>query len=410
MKKIRVSDLKPGMVYDQPVYIDPTNVLVQARQEIMARDIERLVKWGIREVETNGKLVTAEQETSATATIPPPGQAAAGSAPATSTGGTGTTTEERAKLQADYESMRKNKYPFRNLVKETVDALKAGTLALLENKPFDNHAILNISQRWVDELTSKRFSILTFQSIHFGPDPVEYHSVHSACYGILLGITLNFTRPRLQELMFSMLLKDVGMARVPGPIREKNGPLNDNEWAAIKSHPLVGYKLLLKNGKVKATLANVALQHHENFDGTGYPQNIKGGQIEEVARIARIADAYTAMIEKRSYRDALLPYDAMKNMLSVQMNMFDPKLLRSFLGRLSIYPVGSLVQLSNQQIGIVISSRTDKPLRPMVRMLRDHNGLPFTGLVFSDLINESDLYIIKALDARESGIDLENEI
>lgn len=405
MKKIKVSELKPGMIYDQPVYIDPTNVLVQARQEILAKDIERLVKWGIREVETNGQLVTTDGGDA------PAPAAASGPATAPATASAGSlSSEERAKLQSDYEAMRKDKYTFRNLVKETVDTLKSGTQALLENKPFDNHSVLNISQRWVEELTSKRFSILTFRSIHFGPDPVEYHAVHAAAYGVLLGITLNFSRPRLQELCFAMLLKDTGMSRVPAPIKEKAGPLNDNEWSAIKTHPLVGYKLLLKNGKVKATLANVALQHHENFDGTGYPQSIKGGQIEEVARVARIADAYTAMIEKRSYREAHLPYDAMKNMLSVQMNMFDPKLLRAFLGRLSIYPVGSLVQLSNNQIGIVISSRPDKPLRPMLRLLRDENSLPFNGLVFLDLIMENELYIIKALDARETGIDLENEI
>ena len=391
------------MVYDQPVYIDPTNVLVQARQEIMARDIERLVKWGIREVETNGQLVGSD---SAAASAPEPTPTAA--TPPASAGSM--SSEERLALQTDYEAMRKNKYTFRNLVKETVDGLKLGTQALLENKPFDNHAILNLAQRWVEEITTRRFSILTFQSIHFGPDPVEYHAVHSAAYGALLGMTLGYSRPRLQELMFSMLLKDTGMSRVPAPIKEKAGPLTDNEWSAIKTHPVVGYKLLLKNGKVKATLANVALQHHENFDGTGYPQNIKGGQIEEVSRIARIADSYTAMIEKRPYREAHLPYDAMKNMLSVQMNMFDPKLLRSFLGRLSIYPVGSLVQLSNNQIGIVISSRPDKPLRPMLRLLRDENSLPFNGLVFLDLIMETELYIIKALDARETGIDLENEI
>ena len=92
------------------------------------------------------------------------------------------------------------------------------------------------------------------------------------------------------------------------------------------------------------------------------------------------------------------------------MNKFDPRLLRLFLGQLSIYPIGSLVELNNKNLGLVIGCRPDKPLRPLLRLLRDDNGMAFNGLVFLDLTIEPSLYIVKAIDPVQSGIELESEI
>jgi len=399
MKKVKVSELRPGMMYDQAVYIDPGNVLVQARQEIQARDIERLVKWGIREVETNGQLIEGEKKTAAV-NLPPL------AAPVSR----GIPEADQIKISADYEAMRKAKISFRTVIKEAAEVIQNNYVALADNRPFDNHSILNIASNLVEEMQARRYLLLAFQTVKFPPFWSVQHTLHAACYGIHLGMALNYTRPRLQELAFGMLLMDAGMVLLPRHLKEKADKLTDNEVSAIKTHPLRGYQILIKHGKVKANLANIALQHHENFDGSGYPQSIKSGQIEESARIARIADCYTALIEKRPQRAAFLPYDAMKQMLSVQMNQFDPKLLRAMLGQLSIYPVGSLVELSSKKIGIVIGCKADKPLRPLLRLLRDENGLPLGGLAFLDLMHDTDLYIVKALSPGSSAIDLENEV
>lgn len=418
MKKIKVTELKPGMVFDQPVYIDPTNVLVQARQEILARDIERLVKWGILEVETNGQMV-GETKPEAEPEVPPAAPAAAttgGAASAAGQGGgaaspgTKSGDSEIQAISADYEILRKYKRGFRNLVVETGEVLQTNIQALVDNKNFDNRAIIGVASRMVEELTTKKLLLVALRGLRYGGNWSVYHSIHATAYGIVLGHTMNFSRPRLQDLAFGMLLMDVGMHKLPGHIREKAAELTDAERTTVKTHPLIGYKMLTEVGKVKASLATIALQHHEAFDGSGYPQGLKGGQIDELTRIAAISDNYTAMIEGRPYRKAILPYDAMKNMLSVQMARFDPKILRTFLGRISIYPLGSLVQLSNQQIGMVVGCRPDKPLRPILRLMRDENSLPLNGLAFVDLIKQTEVYIVKALEAHAVGIDLDSEV
>jgi len=400
MKKIKVSELKPGMIFDQPVFIDPSNVLVQARQEIMGRDIERLIKWGIKEVETNGNLVEQKAVPVAAPEEKSQAKTAFGNIP----------SPEKLKIHTDYEGMRKSKPMFRSLLKETAEMLQSNIQALMDAKPFDNHAILNISTRLVEEVTQKNYMLVALATTRPIGEMQTYHNIQAACYGATLAMAMNYTRPRMAELMFSMLLMDTGMAKIPLHIKDKTVKLSDQEMASVKTHPLLGYQTLIKNGKVKATLATVALQHHEAFDGSGYPQGLKMGQIEETARIAAIADCFSAMIEKRPHRPAMLQYDAMKSMLSLQMNRFDPKMLRMFLGRLSIYPIGSLVQLSNNRTGIVMSCKPDKPLRPLLRLLRDESSLPYSGLTFCDLMTETDVYIIKALDPAQVGIDLETEI
>lgn len=392
MRKLRVADLKPGMVFDQPVYIDASNVLLQSGQELQARDIERLSKWGIGEVQTAGQAVRAG---TGNAPLPPPIAEA---------------DPEMARLASDYETFRKARFNIKSMVQQGCEILQASMLSLIEGKAFDNHALLNLSSKLVDEYHARRFFLLAFHGMTIKTAPQVYHNLHAAAHALAVGHAISLTRPRLQELVFSILSMDAGMFQLPLHVREKASSLTDSERAAIKSHPILGNQLLLKVGKVKPALANIALQHHEAFDGSGYPQNLKGMQIDEFARIGQICDCYTAMVETRPHRPGMLPYEAMKSMLSSDASRFDPRLLRAFLGKMSIYPIGSIIQLSDKRIGLTLGCKTEKPLRPLVRLLRDETGLPYSSLHFVDLFQAADLYIMRAMEPRSSGIDLESEI
>ncbi|MBI3395282.1 MAG: hypothetical protein HY042_05570, partial [Spirochaetia bacterium] len=151
------------MMFDQPVYIDPSNVLVQAKQEIGARDIERLFKWGIKEVETAGQLMAS---TSGPNIVPP----AAATAPQAETGSPSRNTTnmpeaDRVRVHADYEAVRKGKQNFRNVIKEAADLVQVNLQALADNKPFDNHAILNCASRLVDDYLNKPYALLLFSGL-----------------------------------------------------------------------------------------------------------------------------------------------------------------------------------------------------------------------------------------------------
>ncbi|MCB1140125.1 MAG: DUF3391 domain-containing protein [Leptospiraceae bacterium] len=399
MRKVKVAQLRPGMVFDSPVYIDPNNLLVQANQELSEKDIDRLKKWGIEDVETSGHLVKEPEKAVSdfdSKEEPTPVSASF--------------SAEALRLHSEYEQFRKNRNQFRTRLAEYGKTLEQNWKLLNEKKQFDNQAVLKVSQALVDDLFAVPLIIVGARPSYVSSNPIIAHAVHAACYGIHLGKALNFSRPRLQEVCLSVLLMDSGMTRLPMDIYSTKSELEDHEKNAIRTHPLIGYKMLLNDARVKASLAVVALQHQESFNGKGYPQGLSGGQIDVMARMARIVDTYTAMLESRPYREAKLPYDAMKNLLSLGTEQYDPKLLRSFLGCLGMYPLGSLIELSTGQIGLVVGANADKPLRPVVRLMRDEKKNPYAGLSFLDLMEHTHIYIVRAISEEDARVDLEQEM
>jgi len=150
----------------------------------------------------------------------------------------------------------------------------------------------------------------------------------------------------------------------------------------------------------------LSLQHHEQYDGKGYPRGLKGNQINEYSRIASIADCYEAQIVQRSYRKKQLFYHAMKDLLASGVNKFDPVILRTFLSKMSVYPIGSLVQLNDGCIGLVIGSVPEKPLRPIIKLIFDKNQNKITKHIILNLLTETSLFITRALEENEKGINL----
>ena len=174
----------------------------------------------------------------------------------------------------------------------------------------------------------------------------------------------------------------------------------------IKAHPLHGYKSLILYHDINERIANISLQHHEQFDGKGYPRGLKGKEIDEYARIAAIADSYESQISKRSYREKVGAYHTMKNLLASGVNKFDPEVLKIFLSRMSVYPIGSLVELNDKTIGIVIGSVTEKPLRPIIKLIFDESGSKIVETKIVNLLEDHSKYITRVLDEKEAGINI----
>ena len=128
------------------------------------------------------------------------------------------------------------------------------------------------------------------------------------------------------------------MVRVPSYITEKKDSLSEEEYNRIKTHPIYGYRIITKELELTNEIATIALQHHESYDGTGYPRKSKSESISEFAKIVSICDVYAAMTRKRSYRDEHLSYNAMKNVLSESNRKFDPSVVKAFLSNMAIHP------------------------------------------------------------------------
>ena len=130
------------------------------------------------------------------------------------------------------------------------------------------------------------------------------HSMRVANYSVMLAKCSGKTEDECEKIRIIALLHDVGKIGVPDAVINKEGKLTDEEFKMIKEHPTIGFDILSKI-KISPQLSVGAHYHHEKYDGSGYPDGLKGDNIPEVARLIAVADAYDAMTSKRSYRDAL---------------------------------------------------------------------------------------------------------
>jgi HD-GYP domain-containing protein (c-di-GMP phosphodiesterase class II) len=179
-------------------------------------------------------------------------------------------------------------------------------------------------------------------------------------------------RNMLQDLGLGAMLHDLGKEEVPERIINKNGELNDDEWEKMKSHPSIGYKKLRKiDQHINAPVRVPARQHHEKYDGTGYPQGLEGDEIHLFGRIMAPADVYSALTSNRPYRDATPPSQAVSILHEMQAEgpHFDPSILDDFFQLVFPYPIGEEVTLSDGREGVVCDVDPDNPRQPTVRVL-----------------------------------------
>lgn len=208
-------------------------------------------------------------------------------------------------------------------------------------------------------------------------DYTFHHSINTTIIGLILGIASGYSERKLLEFGMGVLMHDIGKIRIPESILNKKTPLKEEEFAEIKRHPTIGYEILRKNNDFSSLSAHVAFQHHEKWDGSGYPRGLKGNEIHEYGKLAAIADVYEALTSKRIYRKALEPNDAYEYIVSQSNQHFDPQVLKVFAKHIAVYPSGSGILLSNGQRGNVVKQNPAFPNRPLVRVFyQDEEPLP----------------------------------
>jgi HD-GYP domain-containing protein (c-di-GMP phosphodiesterase class II) len=170
----------------------------------------------------------------------------------------------------------------------------------------------------------------------------------------MTGISLEYDELKLRDLGVGALLHDIGKIEIDPEILNKSGRLLPEEAVEIKGHPIKGFEILRKNPDISLISAHCAYQHHERFDGSGYPRRLNGEQIHEFAHIVAIADVYDALTSDVSYRRAVPVYEAIAIILKASGTLFDENLVNYFIENIAIYPIGTVVRLNTNQIGVVV--------------------------------------------------------
>jgi cyclic di-GMP phosphodiesterase len=167
------------------------------------------------------------------------------------------------------------------------------------------------------------------QALETRDEETHGHSERVVTFSLRLGIELGLSKPEMKALEFGSLLHDIGKIGVPDAILRKPGQLTTEEWVKMREHPLHGHKIL-RDIKFLEGAAKVVAQHHEKWDGSGYPMGLRAEEIDMNARIFAVADAFDAMISDRVYRRGR-PYEAAAVELDrCSAQQFDPRVVAAF--------------------------------------------------------------------------------
>ena len=207
-------------------------------------------------------------------------------------------------------------------------------------------------------------ALLSMARLKNHDDYTWLHSMAVCGLMITLGQSLGLDEKQVLRVGMGGLLHDVGKAAVPLEILNKPGKLTDGEFEVMRQHPVIGAQMLMEAG-ADADLLDIALHHHEKYDGSGYPHRLKGEEISLYSRMAAVCDVYDALTSTRVYRKGWAPAEAMHNMLSWR-GQFDQQVLHTFVRAIGIYPVGSLVRLASGRVALVVKAGECSLLKPVV--------------------------------------------
>ena len=232
----------------------------------------------------------------------------------------------------------------------------------------------------VDSIMKNEYSIVGLTALKDHDEYTYAHCVNVSVLSVSMGQSLGLKRQTLADLGVAALLHDIGKVAVPGEVLRKPGKLDADEWAMIRRHPLEGVKMMFRMpGLTGLTLDSmrVCLEHHMNFDRTGYPDVAHAWGQAAMSRIVAVADVFDAMTAHRAYQKRpLSPFEALQNLLGPARVQFDPAVLWALVKTVGLYPAGSVLHTGSNHVVLAISPNPADPRRPHCRVLMRPDGTP----------------------------------
>ena len=249
----------------------------------------------------------------------------------------------------------------------------------------------------MSDLSSRPNIIVNLSSIHSADSYLFQHSVNVAILSGIIGLAKGFNRNQLEELGVGALLFDIGMTKMPEKVMKQTGDLTKAERELLETHPREGFEILRKYHDVSLVSAHCALQHHERFNGSGYPRQLRGDETHIYAQIVGLADMYDALISPRPHRKRYTTSEAIEFLFAAGGTYFDHELIKLFCSHISIYPIATMLLLNTGQTVVVVHNSELALHRPTVRVLKEADGSTPTTPYQLDLKNELHITIVKEL-------------
>jgi HD-GYP domain-containing protein (c-di-GMP phosphodiesterase class II) len=264
----------------------------------------------------------------------------------------------------------------------------------------------------VQSLTRNRQALVSLTQLKNRDEYTATHSVNVCILALALGIHLQLPRRELETLGIGAIVHDLGKIRVPLEILNKPGRLNPDEFRIMQKHVLYGRKILEESPGFPVEVMKVVTEHHERPGGDGYPLGLSGDGISRLGQLTAIVDVYDAITSDRVYRERMTPHQAVRAMYRWGAKDFDLGLLQHFIRCLSIYPIGSLVEINHALLGVVAQANPENALKPAVLLFRNQRGTSYSPPHWIDLTDTDPSgkrerwTVTRVLDAGALGIDV----
>ncbi len=382
MKNLPIKDLEPGMITEEAIYTSRGQLVMEEGTVLTAELISRLSFYSIydanvkdtegtseKAMSSDGDNIQETADTPAEATDEPekaantPNQAAQAAEPANPASSLTSDVfySQKVKSQPEFLEFQITYNKEVNSIKEIFDSVIKNPAA-----PIDFHQILS---DFTELIASCRTTVALFDKLHNmrqDEDSVYAHCLNVALISRMMGKWLKLDDSERDILTLCGLFHDIGKISIPNEILNKPDKYTDEEFALIQQHPLFSYKLL-KQQPIDERIKQAALQHHERWDGSGYPQKIAGDTLDDFAAIVAIADVYDATTAARSYRPPLCPFQAISMFEKDGLQKYHPKYILTFLNRIATTYQHNRILLNNGRSANIVMINPSNLTRPMIQ-------------------------------------------
>jgi HD-GYP domain-containing protein (c-di-GMP phosphodiesterase class II) len=193
----------------------------------------------------------------------------------------------------------------------------------------------------------------------------------AAVWAAMFGRHLGFDRGTLLNLATGGFLLDIGNVALDPEILDAEGAISEEEYELVPRHVQAGVDILTRSVGVDPVVIEMVTFHHERYDGSGYPHGTNGSGIPAYGRIAAIVDCYDAMTTRNAYSPALSAYDAARELNEMRDEQFHGEVIEQFLHTIGMFPTGSVIELSDGSIGLVLEQNRTNPLQPKILILKE---------------------------------------
>jgi len=285
-----------------------------------------------------------------------------------------------------------------DVVKNTMNQIRMGRIP-------QSKEIIKVTDEMTELILTNESAMMGLTMIKNYDNYLFNHSVNVSILAISLGKSMNYKMSDLHIVGIAGLLHDVGKTGVTEDIIRKPAGLSSEEWETIQQHPVLGSKITERMDNIAKLVGRIVYEHHIHYDHSGYPHT--ESPLHPLSMIISIADAYDAMTTLRVYQRSYHPVEAIKVMNSLSGRHFDPNTLKAFIGMVGFYPIGTVVRLSTNDIGIVTLINPGKSLCPTVKIIFGGDGKQIDKPYEIDLsAGDNAPAIVAPIDPLTKGLDM----